>query len=421
MIAIRSIALWALMAFVFVMPWERNVDISWLGGAGTPLGLVAAAAGLVGLIRGGRIRVRKPSLLLVLMMGFVIWSALTTFWSAAPVSTLVRTTTYAQLWIMLWLMWEYVRGEEERHMLLQSYVFGAMIAVTVLIGNLVEGDASRIGTSGLTRYSFAGGNENYLALSLALAIPMAAYLFAAHKRRWLQLVNIGFIPLLLIGIGLTGSRGGAIAGLVGLGPVLMLAWRLDLLQRVLLFVTVTVGGYALVWVLPEATVSRFQSIPISIAEQEFTGREDIWRAGIVWLRENPRATLIGSGSATFRVVVESGLGRAIGGHNAYLNILVENGVIGILLFLTMMAMSLVPNLSAATELRWFAVFLLLGVAIGVFNASWEREKPFWLVLGILCTHRAYIVTRINEPTWEQQGAPEPSHSSVLPKRSGASR
>ena len=79
MVNLHRLAFWALVAFVFAMPWERSVPVPGFGAAGTPLGVIALLLALAAIFAGGKLKLRPPSLLLGLMALFVLWSALTYF------------------------------------------------------------------------------------------------------------------------------------------------------------------------------------------------------------------------------------------------------------------------------------------------------------------------------------------------------
>src|SRR5690606_34663340 len=65
------------------------------------------------------------------------------------------------------------------------------------------------------RFSVSNTDPNDYALILALAIPMAWDLFA-NQRGYVRVLNLLCIPLALVGIILTGSRGGSLAAAVAL-------------------------------------------------------------------------------------------------------------------------------------------------------------------------------------------------------------
>ena len=391
MINLHRAAFWVLVAFVFVMPWERNVPIPGAGGFGTPFAAIALALALASFFAGDRLKIRSPSVVIVLMGLFVLWSITTYFWSINPPSTLARSATYAQLLVMVWLIWQLVQDKQDFLRLLQAYVAGALFAVGVVLLGFLRGEAYHIGTTGM-RFSFGGGDPNYLALTLALALPMAWYLFVVNKGKFFTPLNVLYIPVALLTIMLTGSRGGIVAAAIAFSAVPMTYWRLSIARKVILIGTLGAAVYAGVALTPDATIQRLLSIPEDVAEERLAGRQNIWQAGFVYLSANESAFIIGAGSGNFRNAIEGIYGRGVSAHNAYFNVLVENGVVGLVLFLAFFALALAPNVSAKVRFSGVWLALWLSLAVGIFALSWEREKPLWFVVGLLSTQRSVVIS-----------------------------
>ena len=122
-----------------------------------------------------------------------------------------------------------------------------------------------------------------------------------------------------------------------------------------------------------------------IESGHFGGRGDIWRTGLQLVREHP---LAGVGAGAFGAAVEPTLRRAWSAHQTFLSILVEQGIIGLLLFLTMMAAAIKPLRYLPTFQRRFSIVLLAALATASLSASWEYQKQLWFVLGLLAAQTA---------------------------------
>ena len=414
MVNLHRLAFWALVAFVFAMPWERSVPVPGFGAAGTPLGVIALLLALAAIFAGGRLKLRPPSLLLGLMALFVLWSALTYFWSIVPASTLSRTATYVQLLVMVWLMWQLARTERDFRILLQTFVFGSVFAIGVVSVAFLRGEATVISaTTGLTRFSFAGGDPNYFALTLALAIPMAWLLLLRGRNRYLTFLNMAYIVLAVIAIGLSGSRTGAVAAVTALSIIPVTYWHLGLGRKVLLVCALGTSAFGALWIVPDAAFQRLLGTPHDIAGENLAGRQNLWRAGLEFLSQNERAMLIGAGSASFRRAVEPQLqDRAMTAHNTYLSVLLDNGLVGVALLLGLFATAVAPHLTTSSR-RSLSLILLLTLAIGVFALSWESAKPFWFVLGILTGQRALVLGSLGSNSQIRvEGTPDPGATSI---------
>ena len=98
--------------------------------------------------------------------------------------TLSRIGSYAQLAIMVWLIWELAITEGRWRALLYAYCIGACVSSINAIRNLAAG-MSPAPDSALEdgRYAPAGFDQNEFALLLALSIPMAVYLLT-RRQSW---------------------------------------------------------------------------------------------------------------------------------------------------------------------------------------------------------------------------------------------
>jgi O-antigen ligase len=399
MLNLHRLAFWSILIFVFVLPWERNVAVP--GGAiGTPIGVIALLLAAATIFSNGKLSLRPPSTLLALMGLFVAWSAVSYFWSINSTATLTRTMTYAQILVMVWLIWQFFRTKEDFRKMLQAYVLGCYFAIAAVLINYLRGEGGRFYGS-IERFSFAGEDPNYFALTLVLGLPMAWYLFIQERPSSLPLFNIFFLPLSLVAVGLTGSRGGTLAAIAALSVIPLTYWTLGFWRKVLLIVTLALAGYLTLVLVPETIFQRLISTPEDIVSEDLAGRQNIWRAGVMFLLENEVRLIFGTGSGTFAYAIEPIHGRARTAHNAYLGVLVDNGMVGFLLFVTCFLVALIPNLATASSMRGLSLALFLSLAIGIFALSWEREKVMWFILALLTTHRAFVLSppslRIGQP------------------------
>ena len=409
------LAFWATALFVFSVPWERTVHVPGAGAAGSVFGAIAFALMVASLFQGGRIRLRRPALVLPIMALFVAWSALTYFWSIQPGATLGRTATYTQLFLMVWLIWQVSRGERDFAIHLQAFVLGCLVAIGAVLVNFIRGDATVVASwSGLSRFSFGGGDPNYLALTVVLGIPMAWMLVLREPSRLRAFLNMAYIPLAVVVVGLTGSRGGTISALIALMIIPVTYWHLRLNQKILLLMALGAIAYGALYIIPDVTLERLVATPQDIQTENLAGRADIWRAGLAYLDAHEGALIRGSGSGTYASAVENLLGRRATAHNAYLNVLVDNGIVGLTLFLAVFVVAIWPNLGAASGSRSFALFLILCLGVGVFALSWEREKTLWITIALLASYRAVVL----DPTVEGAGDDGPAGAGAAGRTGG---
>lgn len=71
----------------------------------------------------------------------------------------------------------------------------------------------------MERYTGIGGNPNDIAAIMALALPMAWHLSLLQRSGWLRWLNLSYLPVAVLGVVLTASRGGAVIAVVGLAVI----------------------------------------------------------------------------------------------------------------------------------------------------------------------------------------------------------
>jgi O-antigen ligase len=368
--------------FIFCVPWEEEVAIA--GGVAMShfVGAAAVLAGILACLSSGRIR--KPGPLHFLLAGIVAWSALSYYWSVAPDLTVVRVTSYAQLLLMVWLIWEFAPTDERQTSLLAAYVLGTYVSAVSTIYAFVTGRGDNLALSE-GRYTAPGFNENELGIILALGLVMSCYLLLRNKGpRAIWFIHV---PVCVIAICLTGSRGSFIAAGIAL---LMFPLSFGSFSRAqkkfgaLALVVVVASGMAIV---PAASWDRIGSIQGEISEGTLTKRTYIWAAGMDVFREHP---LIGVGAGAFGASVYNKLDVPYVAHNSYLSVLVEMGVIGELLFIALLG-ALVHAAIRLPKLESRAwTLLLLTWAIAVLSVTWEHRKPTWFLFGMLMAQAAAL-------------------------------
>ncbi len=369
-----------LWIFIFCVPWEEEVAIA--GGVAMShfVGAGTIAVGVLACLLSGRIR--QPGSLHYLLASFVAWSALSYYWSVAPDLTAVRVTSYAQLLLMVWLIWEFAPTDERQTSLFAAYVLGTYISAVSTIYSFVTGTGDNLGLS-QGRYTAPGFNENELGIILALGLVMSCYLLARSKGP--RAVWFIHTPVCVTAICLTGSRGSFISAAIALLMFPLSFGCFSKAQKKFGIIALLLVMAAGMVIVPPATWDRIGTIQGEISEGTLTKRTYIWAAGMDVFREHP---MTGVGAGAFAASVYSKLDIPYVAHNSYLSVLVEMGVIGELLFIVL----LIALVHAAIVLRklesraW--TLLLLTWAVAVLSVTWEHRKPTWFLFGMLMAHAA---------------------------------
>ncbi len=381
----RNVAFYLLCCFVFVLPWEEFVQLPLLGSIPRLIGLVASAVGVLHILV--RRRIKPLSWFHVFAVLFVLWAGVSSFWSIDPEATRARFMTYLQLVVLVWLIWEIAWSPERQRALLQAYVLGACVAAAANIYNYLSG----VSYDDPARFTSLNQDPNELGVILALGLPMAWYLGLAQPQRRSAWVWQLYVPLGITAIFLTASRGAFLAALVALVIIPWTLGRLRLRTKAALC-ALAVGSFVLATMfVPEASLERIRSTRADIAAGYFGGRGAVWRAGLQVAQEHP---LAGVGAGAYGAAVEPTFHRELASHQVPLAILVEDGVVGLFLFLAMVAGAIKPLRHLPLLQRRFGIVLLLALAVGSSSLEWDHRKEFWFVLGVLAAQVA------QRPAWK---------------------
>jgi O-antigen ligase len=403
------IAYIVLCAFVFDLPWGEYVP--QVGGVvlGTWIGVLAVGVMALRTAVTGRLRILSP--LHYWMLTLVAWSALSIFWTVDWDSTATRVGTYVQVLAVVWLIWELAVTQARVVGLLQSYVFGALVASIGTICNFMAGRTAAQFAATIPgkvvwetyRYSFAYLNEDDLGLVLALSIPVVFYLLVSRKGFlvkllcWLQLVA-GVAAILL-----TGSRGALVAAIPGLAMLPLTVFRLPRWQRIVSLTATACLLACSLYLVPRSSRARILQFAQEVSAGTLTHRTTIWVAGLEAFRDH---AFLGVGAGAYGPAVLRVVDIAYPAHNTFLSVLVELGVVGALLLFALLASVFYSALQARYLERCLWITLLLIWTVGVSALTWEYRKPTWLLFGLATAH-AYARQR-DEPVVVYQRQPRPT-------------
>ncbi len=369
------VAAWVLS---FSVPWDDMILLPWQQvQLARVLSLVVALIWIVSAFRSGA--VRRPTVAHGWMGALLVWASLSVFWSVYPENTVRRSFSYLQLFTIAWVIYQFSANRRCHLRLLQAFVWGEY----VLVGGVLFAYFSN-GALGDGRYSAAGVNANDAACTMALGIPIACYLFSLRARSWSAL-NALYLPLATACIVLTGSRGGlmtlAVAAVFPLLLLSTLTWR-----RRLAFVVVVLLAIAAAWSFTETFVwSRLSTIAEQFSARDLNGRFDVWTTGLTLFESHPWG---GLGGGTFTSTTGSRQALSLSGHNSFLEVLAENGGIGLALFLGVIVSVATRRPRAAGIEAALAMVLLAAWAIANLSASWQNKNVTWLLWGLLLGYPA---------------------------------
>ncbi|HET6448451.1 MAG TPA: O-antigen ligase family protein [Conexibacter sp.] len=361
---------------------------------------IAAVAVMLFIHRGAQ---REGSRQLTRMVGLVVvffaWLVLSLLW--APHAAYAKDTVVhlALAAIVFFLVLALFTGREEVRWLMLAFVAGAVLSVLsgAVTGGLSVSDAAATTASSVQgRLQGGTSDPNYLAAAIVPAMILAGGLAA---RRGHPLERFGLMVatiVLAIGLAATESRGGFLAVIVvAVGALLTWRGRRMMLLGYIAVFAIGVGAWFV------ASPSAWHRV--TSASDGGSGRSEIWHVATRVVDAHP---IVGVGLAQFPVVspdyitrpgaltrADLLVGKQIVVHNAYLQLWVETGILGLALYLTI---AIAAIAAAARAVRRFeaqgdletatlARALLLAI-VGALTASFFLSNiddvRHWVLLAL---------------------------------------
>jgi probable O-glycosylation ligase (exosortase A-associated) len=175
------------------------------------------------------------------------------------------------------------------------------------------------------------GGNNEFSVALAMAIPLLVFWLRQVRDRVLHLVIIGSIVLCYIAALTSWSRG----GLVTLAAMTtLLVWHSKRKYLALPFIAIGIG---IAFVnLPEEWHERMGTLATFEQDQSFQGRVWAWERGMAYVRADPLTGVGLDGWKEVNLNLTRETPAALDWHSAYVEILVEHGIPGFILWATLL-------------------------------------------------------------------------------------
>jgi len=259
-------------------------------------------------------------------------------------------------------------------------------------------------------------DNNHFAVGLAIALPILYYLYQYSQNRLARLGFIGCFTLIILAILATHSRGGFLCmAVVGI-------WMVITSRRKILISSLALVGILLVLNLaPADWFDRIQTIQSANQDSSFMGRVLVWKISSAIALAHPvfgggfhavqsvpvwETFKFSQGLLGFVNTPEPGLiPRAA--HSIYFEVLGDHGFLGLLLFLGIMASTLLNCLKIRSmvgkrsDLLWARDLSdLLGVAVvayavGGAAVSLGYFEIYYMVVMAILALRHYVVRQTN--------------------------
>lgn len=219
-------------------------------------------------------------------------------------------------------------------------------------------------------------DPNYFAICLSIIVAVLFNNIIKNKNTIISLVFIIIVFFIII---LTGSRSGLIANIA---TILMsfVFTKIKPMKKIVIILLVIMTSVIIVVninkLLPEKILKRFS---VEYTQNDGgAGRIYIWRAGLEKFKNNNIAReFFGTGFGTYRYVVTEYSKVA---HNVYIQILVEQGIVGAFIFLCFIIKTV---LDAIKQKKYVELAAISGLLIGAIAIDINITRTFWIALFLI--------------------------------------
>lgn len=381
----RALAGIALVLFIITMPTDGVEGVMTLGGVSL---LKIAGGALFALsvllfVMGWRF-VAFPWFQLTFLLA-LSWMILSYTWSPVVVSysdpaeipQVLKVNFHILLLVLL--LTQLVRTGRDLEWLYLAFVVGNLWLVYLLLKTYpAAGD--------IIRHEIEGVDGNEASVKFAMVIPFAVYLVLA-SRVWLwRALALAYIPLAAYATLITGSRTGAVCLVVGVFSLLALWKKLGVVERLISTGIALSLAVVVVTAVPPQTLDRIFTIGQEVSSGSLNSRSNTWKNAY---REWAASPIYGHGLDAFKRVMNKHNVEYIG-HNSYISIALEQGAIGLLLYLLVIGVAFwtvfFSRLPLDGQLLLYA--MLAVVLIGQLTLDLQDRMYIWMAYAIAVLHAA---------------------------------
>ena len=263
-----------------------------------------------------------------------------------------------------------------------AYLAGCVVSTIMLIQHWMSGAAFQ-------RISVGDLNTNYVSYSLATGITVGVILISLTKSKVRARTLSMIIVFLSFGILLTGTRGSIISIVALLLTYLLFQVGRRPFYYLSIFAATVVVSIILFNIIPEEVSSRILMNSTS-TDDVSSGRYDLWSLAYSFFLEAP---LIGNGIGYF----ESYGSQHIKVHNVFLSILVEFGIVGFILY-TSVIFSIIFFKAGSMHVKRARIFFIVSWLPIAMTGVWEFSSAPWFVFAWLSLFPKEFNSKISSET-----------------------
>ncbi len=297
---------------------------------------------------------------------------------------------------------------------LRFHAFVIMLAMGIAFHGLLDGLKLIASGGGHRAHGLPTSmmsDNNHFAVGLAMVLPLLYYLYQYSRNKLVSLGFLGSFVLIVLAILATRSRGGFIC------ISIVAIWLIMTSRRKWLAITMALAGIALVLgMAPEEWFQRIETIKTADQDASFMGRVVAWRISSAIAMANP---IFGGGFHALQTLpVWETFKYAPGmlgfiatpepemipraAHSIYFEVLGDHGIVGLLLFLGILASALwnciairrranrIPELLWARDLADLLGVSLVAYAVGGAAVSLGYFEIYYMVAMATVALRQHV-------------------------------
>jgi O-antigen ligase len=321
-----TLALAGVIAYVMVITTSRF-----------PGGFVGVALGLVGLAIQGK-RLWLPAYLRWLF-ALMLWGLFSVAWSLEPQITMEWISEKPKIFVIMLLALSAVRTPRQLFLLVGVFLLAFLLyPARGMVLNYLRG-ITYGGRIALSRGLMANPNE-YAAAAMAPLSMCVALLARGTRSKWLRAALISAVGLLACSIAFTESRGAFLAIACFMALVISRSRH-----RARALFGIAIATIVVLATAPEAAWTRlgglakwnrYDQAKNIDPEGSADARLAILRTAMDIIKDHP---VLGTGMGTFQTVATeyNPAHKMLNTHNTYVNVFCDLGLVGLILFLGMLA------------------------------------------------------------------------------------
>ena len=345
------------------------------------IGAAPASFGIILLILALGEKLPKFNGLHTLFYFYLFWSSLSYIWTTTPADTAWRLfllNFYFMLMIIVY--WYSIDSKKTLHRAYISVFLGIFFLARVVNYNYGMGFQEGGGESG--RYTAYDIGANEMAITLGFGMTFALYLSGTFAKAWQRLLVLAFIPGFISASFLTGSRMGFVILLLGMLFAFYQISKMRFVEKLLVSLAFIVSISSIIKNIPKELVDRVFSTWQNASTGNFNEREVIWQIGFEGFKDQP---FFGRGVDSF-TRMSNNAHMDLEAHNTYISILVEYGIIGFTLYMSLVIGLIFSVLKLTGVDRFFLMILIIQLLFAQLTTNLQDNTILWSFYALIISH-----------------------------------